>query len=387
MPTPPVKGASDNPQAPNTHKAFPDPSDIPTQENLDNQNALSDTPDSNDDERPLSPRDEALANIYGQHEGQTDEEIAESVAAGLQAAPEPIGDYVEGAPVEEQPLPDEVAEDPLGEYAVMKDGVPMFKTVVDGQERLVPFAKAQEFAQKNEAAEVRLRQASDFNKSVSQREVNVLAAEQALDVKLKALDNPPPAPLGGDDKGAIKTEARELVSTLMTGTEDEAADKMAAILTANRASATQTPVDEAAITKNAAIAVRQEISADDLKKDTKAGYTKFAEDYPDIMADDNLFRYADSISDTIAAENPEFKPSEIMLEAGKRTQDWVKSLKGDETPLPNPTPTPNRQSLKDNLVPMPRVAASAKPAVAPEDKEETPQDVFADIRKSRGQAS
>jgi len=387
MPDPtPKAGASDNNAAPNTHKAFPDPSEIPTQENLDKQNLGADTP-NDDNDRPLSPRDEALAGIYDQHAETTETEVQESIAAGLQAPAEAIGDYEAEAPLEEQPLPDEVSDDPLGEFAVMKDGKPYFKTVVDGQERLVPFAKAQEQAQKHEAAEVRLREASNFNKSVSKREANVLAAEQALDVKLKALDNPPPAPAGEDDGADLKKEARELVSSLMTGTENEAAEKLADVLAKNRASVSQTPVDEDAIARKAAIAARQEMNADAIKKDTKAGYTKFAADYPEIMADDSLFRYADSVSDSIAAENPEFKPSEIMLEAGKRTQDWVNSLKDEENPPPQSPPNTDRQSRKDKLVPMPRVAASAKPETPEKDKPETPQSVFAEIRESRGQAT
>ena len=115
----------------------------------------------------------------------------------------------------------------------------------------------------------------------------------------------------------------------------------------------------------------------------KTGYNKFVDSYPEIANDENLFRYADSLTDAIAVENPEWVPSEVMLEAGKRTREWVETFK---TPEPSEKPNNDRQERKRNLRPMPR-ARQGTPEKEVVEKEPTAGDYITELRKQRGQAA
>jgi len=116
--------------------------------------------------------------------------------------------------------------------------------------------------------------------------------------------------------------------------------------------------------------------------DVNTGFKKFSEDYPEIMADQALFGYADSMTDGIAAENPEWLPSEVMLEAGKRVREWVQSMKAPE---PSAQPTNNdRLERKKQLRPLPRMRQGTQES-EPVEQPQTPSQMMEEIRQARGQ--
>ena len=124
-------------------------------------------------------------------------------------------------------------------------------------------------------------------------------------------------------------------------------------------------------------------------------------DYPEIMSDKNLYKMADDMTDEIEKENPSWAISRVMDEAGKRTREWATNMRGGEPmvlPSANPNTPPvqhnstqenNRQTRKANLVRVPTAAASGGHVEADnsDNQEQTPQEAFADILASRGQAS
>lgn len=387
--------------APTKHKAFPDP-DIPG--GVDNSGE-----EGEDNHRPLSPRDEMLAGMDDRIDEerqaeiqQNNAELAEAAAAesgqpaesgedaepGLQSqeAMHPDADTPEG-------LPEGLKNDPLAEYIVMNGEEAMFKTKVDGIERLIPLAAARTQLQKHVAAEVRLQQAAEVKKDLDLREETIRTNEAALSERLQKEKKGPPSGENATDASdqGFEDEAREVVSSMFRGTEDEAVENLTALL--RKTSQVATPqVIAAEVAVEAAGIVREQRAADDKtaaeaqeKKDIDAGFKKFSEDYPDILGDENLFRHADSLADDIERDNPEWAPSEIMAEAGNRTREWVKSLKGEgKASEQDPDPGNDRRERKRNLKPMPANRSAVQPP-ADKDVPDTPQSVMQEIRAGRGQ--
>jgi hypothetical protein len=76
-----------------------------------------------------------------------------------------------------------------------------------------------------------------------------------------------------------------------------------------------------------------------------------------------------------------------MVEAGKQTRLWLKSIGAPVRQSPSNGQQPNnRQQRKENLRPMP-AARTVRPAAALEQNaQQTPSEAVAEMRKSRGQA-
>lgn len=276
-----------------------------------------------------------------------------------------------------------VPADPLAEHVIVQNGKPMLKLKVDGKETMIDLDAARTTLQKHTAAEVRLQQAAEAKRSLDTREIQLQAREQALNEREQKLRSQPPPKADADDPVLLES-AKELVTTIMSDPEDKAVQKVAKILGRVR-TPTAAPVNEEAIVEKAATVAEQRTAAKQRQQDTVTGYKQFEMDYPEIAKDPRLFTVADQMSDQLTQEHPEWTPSQVMAEAGKRTRDWVAEMTGRPA-TPTPQPTNDRQVRKQNLRPMPparSVRVDPRPAEAPA---ETPQSVMAEIRKARGQA-
>lgn len=363
-----------------------------------------------DDLNAAIANDPDLAATQERMEAQQRESRAAAEAEGLL---EPL-EAVDGAafvdpltPPEEpvtDPLPAELANDPLKDFLVMEDGKPMFKAKINGQQTLIPLEQAKRQIQIGTAAEIRMQEATRIKQQAEERAQQVTVSEAALAQRIgKEAPAPAAVPaqpdLSNDD---LLAQSRDILSTMFTGTEEEAAVKLAKTLgQLNRvppALVVAPVVDENAIVEKTTRAVVSTINVDNRKKDVQKGYTQFQKDYPEIMSDVNLYNMADSMTDKIEKEHPDWDISEVMAEAGKRTRVWVKNLApGSEDPQP-PDPSintqtddstqNNREERKEGLVRMPAVAAGAVHTgsnVDQDDVPQTPQEALAETRKARGQ--
>lgn len=356
-------------------------------------------------EQPVNPRDAILnamdEQIHGERIADQQAFVAEHAEElGLQptvdsqqpdgaAAVEPMHPPAE--PPAPAPLPDGLDQSPYADYIVMHEGAPHMKAKVHGVDKLIPMERVQAQAQKLEAAEVSMQNAATLQRELRQREEWIRQNETALQSRMDALaTTPPPAP--GVDDETLVTESREIVKTLFSGDEDEAAQKLAGLMKQTRAPVATAPaIDVTQIaTQAAGIAVGQMTEAE-IKRDATAGLAQFQQDYPELMADPVLYNIADNMTDVVENEHPDWKPSAIMLEAGKRTRDWLAQQKG-QTPPGDPPPQPpagddpNRQERKDNLVRIPQPALGAvSPHGETEEPVQTPADALAEIREARGQ--
>ena len=390
----------------------------------------------------MNPRDVALAAMADRQESMRTEELSEAIAAdpGLAAtqraiegeiaqanaeagivhkdtAPDPNDGAASREAMHKQPaqqpqdLPKDLQGDPLADFIVMNGAVPMVKAKVNGEERLIPLSDAKRQVQIGVAAEVRMQNAAQAEKILDERANKLTAGEAALSARMRTMQSQPaiprkqPADLSDE---VLEREANDIFSTAFSGTEEDAAKKLAKTLVKIRDSAAANvqptqQIDAHAIAREAASIATGTLSAQDRKKDVSKGYEAFKENYPDIVSDGTLFQKADGLTEAIESEHPEWTISQVMDEAGKRTRAWVKDLTGQtqDTVINDPTLVPGdrqnspvseattqtRQERKAGLVRMPTPAAGAQhtnPDYTGE-VEQTPQDAFAEIKQARGQ--
>jgi hypothetical protein len=326
-------------------------------------------------EKRTGPELEA-ALAEAEAEGVTEIEPIDEVEQ-LEDEPAPAAPAKKAAPAAQ---PTELSGD-LAKYIIVDKGVPMFRTKVNGKDQLVPLERVQTTIQKHEAADIRLQQASTALRDAEQ--IREQARHQAALVAQSAAKTPPSS--DADDE-SIQQEAEQLSEVLMGGTKDDIATALTGVLRKVRQPAAVAINQDEIVNK--AVAQTKVVLGEDARKVSLAtGYKQAKDTYPEVFQDPNLYNFADRISQDIAAENPAFSPAEVIMEAGKRTREWVASLKGEATPTPNPTPSAENRRVvnKQKLRPLPP-SRSARSESTPIVQDETPAGLMAEIRRSRGQA-
>jgi hypothetical protein len=374
------QGARQVGDAPVTEKAFPekDPKGIDSGQKTDDDMAVM-----------MNPRAAALAAIEAAIDGRRESEIEESQREYYELVGEDAEQLRQEGLQSRSPAEGQNV-DPLAEYIVIGDnGAPMFKTKVDGEERLVPLDAARTQLQKHVAADIRLQQAATANKTLEAREAQIRQQEAALVARTQQAATASPSNSQDVSDQGFENDAREVVSSLFTGSEDEAVNKLTKLL--NRSRQANSPrVSQEDLVKLAADAARRaridaeaEIAEANRITDINEGFKDFKKDFREIAEDPNLFRYADSLTDVIEAEHPEWSPSKIMAEAGRKTNEWLQSLKGGATEqVIQPT---GREKIKQQLKPLPRAASAQAHSDKQESAIETPHSVIEEVRRLRGQ--
>ncbi len=301
------------------------------------------------------------------------------------------------------PLPTDLQDDPLADHIVMDKDQPMFALKVNGENILMPLDEARRRLQIGTAAEIRMQNASIREKQIDERERALTASEQALAARVEIPILPSVPEVSELSESDIRLQSRDIFNTAFSGTEEDAAEKLTKLLIATRTPqvALAPSIDEAAIVSRAAEVAVSAVTAINQDRDLVEGFSSFKDEYPGIMADAHLYNMADGMTDGIVDEHPEWSKQQVMLEAGKRTSEWVENLKGtalpdpdlaavitENEPISEPTqpPTQIRQERKRELVPIPAAAIATQPVVEPEAEEQTPQQALDDVRRSRGQA-
>jgi hypothetical protein len=359
--------------------------------------------DNNDQ---VDPREELIAGIEARVQAKREAEMEGLIDASPDRGAEPVDEEQDeqtepvmeqeppaDPPVKNEHLPEEFQDDPLADYIVMDEAndTPMFVTKVNGEEKYIPLDRARQQLQKHEAAEVSLQNANERQKVLDAREQQILASEQALKAKLAAPAeaSPPSVPAAPDVSDQdLEAEAQGIVSSLFSGTEDDAVEHLAKVFKSMRPQQQAVSIDQNAIVEQAANLVDKRRGVKNAQQDAADGLKQFNDSYPDVAADQALFGYADSMTDVIAKEWTEegraFRTSEVMMEAGKRTTEWVQSMK---SPSPKPKVADNdRHERKRKLRPMPTSQSQGAPTQQGVEPDQTPSDAVAEMRKARGQA-
>jgi len=356
------------------------------------QQGVSEAAENVAPETQVNPRLAFIEDLADQYDDVRDTELHETMDAdpGLKhnqdAMDEVESDLDPEGVISVEPIVPAVRKPgSLPDFVVEQDGEYYLQTTIDGQSGLIPLDRARAQIQKEVAVETRFDLANRQLADIARREQEFnerIAQQQAVPVK-----QPPPSVDTTDvDDEALNRKAKQLVNSLFTEDEDEAAVKLAEVLRSNRAP-TAAPVDPSEIINRTTAAVMNTIQAERrreakaaMEADVAAGFNQFRHNYQDIANDPNLFRVADGMTDDIAREHPDWRPSQVMTEAGERTRAWV----GANNPVVAEPPSNDRQTRKAQLTPMPRTT-SMRHEVPSDDGPETPSQAFARMKEARGQ--
>ena len=259
----------------------------------------------------------------------------------------------------------------------LQNGEWMTRIKVDGEVKVVPYAKIQAAAQKLDAGDKRLEEANRLMKEVEERERKLLESGQSKDqLPAQGAEGDGSTETGPNEE--ILSLTRQYHDALLRGEDEETTAKLLAKLTT--AGGRQPQVDVNKLVEEAERRVRASLEAEkkeqaetERRKTLTSAFETFKTEFKDIAEDEALLKVADSFTVKVAAENPTFSPLDVMREAGKRTRHWMKEKAGD-------TPRVNR---KRNM----RTATGngTKQTPAPVEPPKKRGDVLNDMRRSRGQ--
>ena len=306
-------------------------------------------------------------------EGEQTETQPEPVAQA-DGGQEPTGTAPE-APAQAEP------ESPLVQGA---DGSTLMKLKVDGQDVLMPIDQAVAELQKGQAADARLNAAQQ-----AQTQAQALLAQAQAQAQAQPAA-PPEAPAAPEPEPEVDFDdaAEAVIKEIIEGDEKAAVEKLAQALRQGRgASPATAPSAEATDQRVAQIAAQ--VAAEKIALDQQ--YQTFAQEYPEIVSDQQAFDIADLMATQVEAESPHFTPLQVMREAGNRVRAFKGQPAAQAQPAqPAPTGTPKvvdmtqRIQRKANLQPMPGTGGSAAEEIAQRaPKPKTTEEIVQEMRESR----
>ncbi len=304
---------------------------------------------------------------------------------GVPGEPAQIG--VDGAASVEPVVPEPAPAGPtLPDHIVVDGDKAYLRTKIDGKETLVPLDAVRDTIQKHESADAQFRHNASVREDLARREQAVAEREQQFVQQPTPIA---PLPTGVDDQ-ALLEGAKDVIKNLYNGDEDDAAKKLVEVISSARVAeqATTPAVDPEELARNAAAIATKERREEDRVKDVKAGWNQFTTDYPDLVADDDYFAVVNRLSDVVIAEHPDWTPGQVMLEAGSRTRAKLNlPTPGQAAADPAPELENDRLDGKRNLVRQPQQRLEVQPTVDADDdnKPQTNAEIFADLKRSRGQ--
>jgi len=360
------------------------------------------TQDAVDDNAPLlaQSREDKMRNVIDRYndtspsdEGaETDGESLLSYEYGeLEPGEEPAPESVAAADVA---LPEGLRRNDAGDWVQVLR--------IDGVDVERPYDDYRAQAQSYVAGSNRLREGVELQKNMRAQQEKLSAWEQSLREKeaqmtQKFVDDKaslPPATGAVSDATvsdeSITEEARAIVGPLFAGDESQAIESVAGLIRATR-QPTAPPVDTDVLTQEAARIALQSVEQREQAQlesqrtqEAATAYRQFQQDYPELVADANLFKLADAETEIVAALHPEWGVGQVMSEAGKKITERLDAHR--QPTIETSQPASQRSQNKANLQPIPSVRSGATQA-APQTKADvvmTPQSVIAGMRSQRG---
>ena len=289
---------------------------------------------------PLSPREEAIQRIVEQNA---------------------------------QELEHESESHELSEPSDLSEGSPEALDIkVDGIEQSIPIDEAKAIIQKNMAADKRLQEAALKQRQLSEWEQQLQEREQSVQQSQQLPDQ-------GAITDELKDKAQEVVNRLYDGDTDDAVSALTEILASGRTTATPDPEQ---LSSKAAEKALQAMQQREFDAEVETSRQQFKQDFADIADDPYLYDMADKHTITIMQQHPNWKPTQVINEAGRLTREWVNTIRGNGAGQPA-----SRSQRKEQLVGMPRSQGSQSYQPPPKDNyPKSPEEVIAEMRAARGQA-
>jgi len=236
------------------------------------------------------------------------------------------------------------------------------KLKVNGQEREMTMEQVIAIAQKSEAADLRLQEASRRIQEAELREA------QLREFEAKAKNSQPSA----QDVGNMKQKAREYHDALLDGDDERADELLIQIQNAGRQSPT---LDESQLVDNIYRTIEQKNAEAKRQAELREAQSFFNSEFADIAKDKILYDVADKFTVEIMQENPNLSPKDVVTEAGKRTREWYGMKETN-------TRTARKQKAIGGMS-----GNNARRAGNPAPKPKSRADVLNDIRAGRGAAT
>ena len=265
---------------------------------------------------------------------------------------------------------------------------------IDGETRTVKVAELRRIHQKESAADARLRKAAEMEAALNARAAQLEEAERAIKARAPSVKDAQQADEvqpSVKDAGRIREMAAEAVAGFYSGDEEQALEKFEAALSnvarlGSTLDASQVQqivyeqMEEQERRRQETAALRDQEA---FEKARQEAVERFKTDFDDLAADANLTQVADSMTQTLRAENPDWDPWKIIETAGKETRKWARSrgfagIKSDITE----TRREDKRTLQAHRV----APATARQAQAPDYVPATRSQVVQRMKKARGQA-
>lgn len=296
------------------------------------------------------------------------EERTKGLRDELEEHYEPENEEVEDEEAEDpEKEPEEAPEEAAPESPVyLKDGEWVTRLKINGIEQEVPFQKVQANAQKNEAADLRLQEASQRQKQLEEYERYLRQQEQLLK------QNQPSSAKDVDDQ-TVKNLIKQQREALLDGDDDRYDEITSELLRVGRQSATQNydPRQFETIAQRTALQTFQQMEQQRRINEADA---YFAREFSDIQNDEALMNVASRYVDQIRQANPTINPLDLVKEAGKQTRNWLASKTGA---------TQKQQTIDQKRKLSAVKGASAKTPPKPKPKPQTREDYIADLARKR----
>ena len=273
---------------------------------------------------------------------------------------------------EDEEIEDEEVEEEITAPVYEKDGEWVTKIRVDGEDLEVPFDQLKRSAQRDAASAARFEAAAQKEQQARKlmEEYNAMSVEE------------PSIEEEGEDGADFKDMAKELVEALNYGEEDDAVEKMAAVLKNTKGGNNYDASELDRIVEERLSARLEQRNADQLQVRIEAAQARWDSEYEDIGKDEFLRDVAKSKAQRLFAENPDRDPYDVMAEAGNFVRGKLKD--GFATPvLPTSDEMAARAEKKralDNVS-----ASSARAATSGQDEAPSASQVINELRKLRGQ--
>lgn len=269
------------------------------------------------------------------------------------------------------PVPDDQINDQLVEPAPEPAPEPVpqpttFKLKVDGQERELSQDEVLAIAQKNLAADARLRRATEM----------LQEAEQLREQLLAPPPQEPQVAATIPDRDAVRSQVSAAVTDLFEGDQDKAVETLTELLAKVSAPAPTTPAAPPTINLDAVVQQVQERVA------IQAAFNTVKADYPELVSNPTLERLTGMQIDDLVAATGIPRSQAILTVAEQLYRDLGKTPAGRQAPAQvEPPPTNTRLENKQRLDPVPAASRAASLPVTPE--EPNPSDIIAEMAAKR----
>lgn len=284
------------------------------------------------------------------------------------------------AQAREQGLPDEQDEP---EQGVDEETITI---KVDGKEKSVPRSQVIESGvralQKVESGDERLRKAADLQRQLQAQQQDLARREAEIQALAKRYEQEyhgkAPSAQEKADAPDFEAKARAIANAIYEGDEDAVVKALTEYLPGREGA---TPPDMSQMVQQAARQARdealREIQQAEVQREVEKAQEQFRNEFPALAARQEFIDMADAETLKVYEEHPDWSPSQIVTEAGRRTTD----LLGQYAKQAGLSVKQERKRGMSSPVRSANARATPPPANAPKSR----SDVIREYRLSRGQ--